>query len=113
MLLKRFFLYTPYRPTEGQGLLKRPIQKCNQNKTIFRISDSELRSKMSELVKGHEEIINLSAYKRKLFDEQLTQLISYHAFVVLETDEWWWSVEKMQEGITIQRSKKLKYVKDR
>ena len=68
---------------------------------------------MSDLVEGHEEILNVRVYKCKLFSPQLTQQLLYHAFVVYETDEWWWCVEKNTEGITIQRSKKLSYVKDR
>ena len=96
--------FTPlfYRTSSPSG----PLPK-NENKTLFRISDDELRSKMSDLVSGHEEILNVRAFKCKLSSEQLTQLIFYHAFVVYETDEWWWSVEKNSEGITIQRSKKL------
>jgi hypothetical protein len=31
---------------------------------------------------------------------------------VLETSDWWWSIEKNTEGITIQRSKHITYVRD-
>ncbi len=27
----------------------------------------------------------------------------YHAFVVFETEKWWWSIEKNDGGITLQR----------
>lgn len=30
----------------------------------------------------------------------------YHAFVVFETEFWWWSIEKNDAGITLQRSKR-------
>ena len=80
---------------------------------ICRIGDGELINKMKELVQGHEQITTVSAYKCKLVQAQLTQMVFNHQFVVYETDEWWWSVEKNSEGITIQRSKKLGFVKDR
>ena len=35
-----------------------------------------------------------------------------HKFVIFETTKWWWSVEKNDEGITIQRSKNKDHVKN-
>jgi hypothetical protein len=53
-----------------------------------------------------ETIINtVMAMKRKLYEWQITMLILNHQFIVLETNGWWWSIEKDSEGILIQRSK--------
>jgi len=79
----------------------------------YRISDSELRSRMEELIKGSEDIEEVRAYQCPLFGVQLTQYLLNHQFIMLETNSWWWSVEKNTEGITIQRSKKIEYVRDR
>ncbi len=35
-----------------------------------------------------------------------------HAYAILETKKWWWSLEKHDEGIDIQRSKECGKVKD-
>ena len=44
--------------------------------------------------------------------EQHSQVYLNHQFVVLETSYWWWSIEKNDEEIAIQRSKELAYVFD-
>jgi len=61
---------------------------------------------MEELIKGSEDIEEVRAYQCPLFGVQLTQYLLNHQFIMLETNSWWWSVEKNTEGITIQRSKK-------
>ena len=33
--------------------------------------------------------------------------MSFHAYTVFETDQWWWSIEKNTEGLTIQRAKEF------
>jgi len=80
---------------------------------VYRIGDGELISMMKKLIRGREQITTVSAYQCKLFSVQLTQMLLNHQFVVFETDGWWWSVEKNSDGITIQRSKKLEFVRDR
>ena len=75
-----------------------------------RITDAELRQRLKELIDVDEEIQNISVYKEDLWDWQVSRLMAYHTFVLLETDSWWWSIEKNDEGITIQRSKKWEYV---
>jgi hypothetical protein len=77
------------------------------------ISAETLKEKLRELIDPKEEIKNIWVYQCPLSNWQLTQWLLYHAFVVLETDAWWWSIEKNTEGITIQRSKKNESVKDR
>jgi hypothetical protein len=79
----------------------------------YRITDSQLRQRLRELIDVSEEIVKITVYKEDLWDWQLTRLMAYHTFVVLETNEWWWSIEKNAQGITIQRSKDWEYVAKR
>ena len=89
-----------------------PEADKNGDKTYI-ISDNELRIRLVSLVDADEKIRNVTAYKVNLKEWQLTQFIFYHMFIVFETDDWFWSIEKNSEGITIQRSKYLHAVKDR
>ena len=58
------------------------------------IEDGELRSKMKEVIDPTEKIIGVQIYRHPLSSIQITNLLMYHAFVVFETDGWWWSIEK-------------------
>ena len=78
----------------------------------YHINDEQLLEKMKEIIDASEYIEKIWVYKKPLSSWQLTQVLLHHQFVVLETSDWWWSIEKNGEGITIQRSKKLSYVKD-
>ncbi|CAG0919740.1 unnamed protein product [Notodromas monacha] len=71
----------------------------------------ESNSFMYNLIDCDEEIREIRIYGEKLFAWQLTAFLMYHSYVVLETNQWWWSLEKNGEGITIQRSKQFDYVK--
>lgn len=82
----------------------------NRTGDDYFINDVELKTKLRSLV-ANERISKISVYKCKLTTFQLTKFIWFHAFVVFETNGWWWSIEKTQEGLTIQRSRILKYVK--
>jgi hypothetical protein len=85
--------------------------KADQPGEGYLISDSELQQKFKELIDVKERIQKVWIYTHPLYTLQLTQLLMFHAYVVLETDTWYWSVEKNSEGITIQRSKTLEYVR--
>ena len=54
---------------------------------------------MSELIGTSETIENVYVYKVPLSGMQLTDFIFHHAFVVFETDGWFWSAEKNTEGL--------------
>ncbi|XP_057377877.1 uncharacterized protein LOC130699681 [Daphnia carinata] len=69
------------------------------------ITDAELRETLSELVDVTERIVEVRYYKHPLGAWQLTDHLLHHAFIVFETNAWWWSIEKNDEGVTIQRSK--------
>jgi len=47
----------------------------------------------------------ITVYKCPLNDSQLIQLLDNHQFVILETDYWWYSTEKNDHYIYMQRSK--------
>ena len=73
---------------------------------------SKLVKKMSKLIDVSEPIKKIWVYKHPLSEWQLAQGIFNHQFVVFETRERWWSIEKNQQGIFLQRSICLEYVKD-
>ena len=78
----------------------------------YHINDEQLLEKMGEIIDDSEYIQKIWVYKKPLSSGLWNQLIFHHQFVVLETSDWWWSIEKNGEGITIQRSRELSYVKD-
>ncbi|CAF1251989.1 unnamed protein product [Adineta ricciae] len=59
-----------------------------------------------------EEIIQVTIYKTPLTTWQLTQAVLYHAFVVLETENWYYSLEISEKCVTMQRSKSKEDVRD-
>ena len=75
----------------------------------YRISDGELITQLSRLVDAREKKKEVTAYKVPLSNLQLTQFLLYHML----TENCWWSIEKNDEGITIQRSKSLRAVRER
>ena len=76
------------------------------------INDDELKQIMERNTDDREEIESVWVYKCKLSSLQLTMVVLNHQFIVLRTNRYWWSIEKNDEGITIQRSQKMCYVKD-
>lgn len=67
--------------------------------------DKQLMDTFNSLVDTEENIEIIHAYKHKLSEMQLTSFLIYHLFIVVKTANWWWSIEKNSEGISIQRSK--------
>ncbi|KZS11514.1 Uncharacterized protein APZ42_024331 [Daphnia magna] len=78
----------------------------------YRVTDEEFRIKLANVIDTEEKIKNASVYSHPLSSRQLTNAKAYNAFIIMETNDWWWSIEKNTEGITIQRSKYLKSVRD-
>ena len=81
--------------------------------SCYTFNDDELREKLKKLVDDSEDIVEAIAYDSPLYIWQLTKNVLNHEFIVLETTSWWWSIEKHSEGITIQRSKTFRAVKDK
>ncbi|XP_057377865.1 uncharacterized protein LOC130699670 [Daphnia carinata] len=79
------------------------------------ITDDQLRQILSNLINTEEKIEKASIYSNPLSvgkKLQLANRIFYHAYVVIKTKNWWWSIEKNTECITIQRSESLESVRD-
>ncbi|XP_032782372.2 uncharacterized protein LOC116920286 [Daphnia magna] len=76
------------------------------------ITDDQLREKLANLIDTEERIQKASVYSHPLSSLQVTNALLFHAFIIMETNNWWWSIEKNSECITIQRSKKLESVRD-
>jgi hypothetical protein len=80
---------------------------------VYLISDDELQSALAQFVNPYECIQTVWMFKCKMYDWQLSHLYMYHAFVVIETNGFYWSLEKNSSGITIQRSRWVELVRDR
>ncbi|XP_078347406.1 uncharacterized protein LOC144632600 [Oculina patagonica] len=80
--------------------------------STYTIKANSLIQDMWVLIDAREMILQIWVYKKPIFKWQLTQLFLNHQFVVLETDNWWWSIEKNGQEILIQRSKNLSWVRD-
>ena len=64
------------------------------------------------ILASNEIIEEVQLWKNPLTDYQLTALKFYHCFLVIRTNNYWWSIEKNSEGITLQRSERLNKVTD-
>lgn len=73
-----------------------------------------LTQKMSkcEGIDHFEKIKKMWLYKTPLSEWQLTQLVWNHQFVVIQSLDWYWSIEKNNEVILLQRNEKFTEVKD-
>jgi len=69
------------------------------------ISYSGLKKQLKRCINTSENIEKIWVYKKPLGEWQFTSNLLYHAYVVLETNQFWWSLEKNAEGLTLQRSK--------
>ena len=60
-----------------------------------------------------EKIEEVRYYTHPLYRWQLSKYFIHHAFIVFKTENWWWSIERNEDGVTIQRSQHLENVRDR
>ena len=60
-----------------------------------------------------ERVNEVRYYTHPLYRWQLSKYFIHHAFIVLKTENWWWSIERNEEGVTIQRSQNLENVRDK
>ena len=74
------------------------VPKAHENGSMVYVTDDELKCKLKNLVDSSEEIKEVFIYKVPLTDVQITDIIFHHAYVVLKTNKWWWSIEKNTEG---------------
>ena len=69
---------------------------------------------MKKFIDNEENILNVTVYKHPRLRLDIVSIILNHQFVVLKTNkQWWWSIEKNSEGIVIQRSQHVEYVRDK
>ena len=95
----------------GSQVLFDPYSDENSG-TTYTIDDDSLIKDMNELIDASEIIQLIWIYKCPLSCLQLTQLFLNHQFVVLKTKHWWWSIEKNDKHILIQRSKEISWVRN-
>ena len=80
---------------------------------LLHISHGELKTRLFGYITEYDAISRVSVYTHNLYSVLPTGVILYHAFVLLETTSgWFWSVEKNDEGVFVQRSKNLFAVRE-
>ena len=76
----------------------------------IKFNDADLRILMLNDNFTKEYIRSIAVYKCPLYDNQLIQLLDNHQFVVLQTDNCWYSIEKNSHFIQMQRSNHIENV---
>lgn len=76
----------------------------------IKFNDPDLRILMLDDNFTKECIRSIAVYKCPLYDNQLIQLLDNHQFVVLQTDNCWYSIEKNSHFIQMQRSNHIENV---
>jgi len=107
---------SPSSPSEGcdwKGEVYFDPDAGSTSGYAHRYEDCEIREKLTNKIGENEKITDVYVYDHPLHAIQVTKILMKHTYVVLETDAWWWSIEKNSEGITIQRSKELADVRDK
>nr|CAH0107284.1 unnamed protein product [Daphnia galeata] len=79
----------------------------------YLMTSYELSELLREVVDASEKITEVKYYSHSRHRLLLSKCFTSHAFIVLKTDNCWWSMEKDQRGITVQRSKYLENVRDK
>ena len=78
------------------------------------MTNYELRQLLQNKVDDvSDKIQEVRYYTHPLNNWQMTKYLLHHAFIVLKTENWFWSIEKDEGGITVQRSKQLENVRDK
>ena len=72
-----------------------------------------LLQKANGLLSGDlsEEILHIEIYKNSLTEYQFTSTFLCHHFLVLKTNNWFYSLEKNDKGVYLQRSKEQRSVR--
>lgn len=76
----------------------------------IKFNDADLGILMLDDNFTKECIRSIAVYKCPLYDNQLIQLLDNHQFVVLQTDNCWYSIEKNSHFIQMQRSNHIENV---
>jgi hypothetical protein len=86
--------------------------KENDKYSTIEIEDSNLRSYFGDLGTKKEEIEKVEIFKNNLTGFPIVAG-AWHEFTVVESTSWFWSFEKQDYGICVQRSKDKLIVKDK
>jgi hypothetical protein len=77
------------------------------------MANEELIEELEKLVDKEEKIEEIWYYTHPLSGGfRILNSVAYHAYVVFKTDQWWWSIEKNNESVILQRSKKIEFVRN-
>jgi hypothetical protein len=85
----------------------------------FSLTNEQLGRKLMDnklgdlLDESDEKIEPVSYYTHPLNSWQIYKRVMHHAFIIFRTKSWWWSVEKNDAGVTIQRSKNIEHIRDK
>eukprot|EP00117_Sycon_ciliatum_P024493 scpid92017/ scgid20545/ len=86
---------------------------ADSNAEHYEVEEKDLPKYLTPLI-GQDEVITwVAVYKKPLGSWQMTDALLYHAFVIFQTQGWWWSIEKNDQGVTLQRSETKTFVLDR
>lgn len=80
-----------------------------------RIHANDLVKNFTTLSVGtdNDNILNISVYESALLPGGLTLGVVYHAFLLIDTENWYYSMETSENNITLQRSKEVMDVRDK
>lgn len=77
------------------------------------ITEEELKTVSRKYVKDDDVIETIWHFKCDLLEWQITHVLTYHAYIILQTGNYYWSIERNKQGVTIQRSTKMSFIKDK
>lgn len=80
---------------------------CGKEPSRYCISHGDRIAELKDATE--EQILQVSVYRQPMNDSKPVDIFMYHAFVVFNSNNWWWSVE----NVTVQRSKEVLYVRNK
>ena len=70
------------------------------------ISGENLHQSLSDLIDPSQQILQVFIYRVPMLERfPFTYSFLNHQYVVFETQDWWWSIEKTATGLVLQRSR--------
>ncbi len=74
-----------------------------KTRVVHYIHDSELTDKLLAFTEDTDKILRITVHSEAVMG--LGGPLLFHAYVVVQTTQWWWSFERMGAGTTVLRSK--------
>ena len=97
-----------YRTQDGTASTHNPKIKLDGTHIFSNSNKDQLKDEDG----FNEDIEQVWTYKVSLTRYQLTNFLFYHMFIVFKTKNWYWSVEKHADKVTIQRNESMSEVRD-